>query len=54
MKKTENSWIFGILLGVGVGTALTISLDNLAVGIAVGIGVAVPFIAGLRRINQDD
>lgn len=54
MKASKNSWFFGILLGVGVGTALTISLDNPAVGIAAGIGVAVPFIAGLRRRNQDD
>jgi hypothetical protein len=54
MKKSNNSWFFGILLGLGVGTALANSLDNPAVGIAVGIGVAAPFVAGLYRRNQDD
>ena len=43
MKNNEIPFYARILLAIGIGVALAVSLDN----IAIGIGVATVFIAGI-------
>lgn len=39
----SRPWIFGILMALGLAIALTVALNNLAIGLAVGIGSALLF-----------
>jgi hypothetical protein len=43
MKSNEKSFYARILIVIGIGVALAVALDN----IAIGIGVATIFLAGL-------
>ena len=52
-KKSQNSWFYGVILGIGVGAALTVALDNPTVGISVGVGVMILFAAGIYRRGRD-
>ena len=48
MKSNEKSFYTRILIVIGIGVALSVSLDN----IAIGIGGATVFLAGLVVRNN--
>ena len=48
----QNKFIFPIIIIVGIGAAMSVALDNTAVGWAIGIAVAVAFAFGINRKNN--
>lgn len=47
-------WIaLGIAIGVGLGSAFGVILDNIALGIAIGIGTGVAIGSGLMAMKQN-
>ncbi|NQT73720.1 MAG: hypothetical protein HQ553_13285 [Chloroflexi bacterium] len=48
-EKQDNRWLFGIIMGIGVAVALSVSLDSIMLGIPIGIGAGLVFSAGLYK-----
>ncbi len=48
-EKQDNRWVFGIITGIGITVALSVSLDSILLGIPIGIGAGLVFSAGLYQ-----
>ncbi|WP_276391233.1 hypothetical protein [Eudoraea chungangensis] len=49
----EKSPGMAVIVGIGVGTALSIVINKIPLGVAVGAGIGVAIIAGLISFTKD-
>lgn len=47
------NWGFGTVLGIGIGTALGVAFENVAVGVGCGVVFTVAFAVMLRTPRDD-
>jgi hypothetical protein len=54
MEKMTRQISGGLLLAIGVGVALGVALDNIAIGIGVGVALGAAFIARRKKQANDE
>jgi hypothetical protein len=50
----REEWGVGMALGIGVGMAFGVALDNIGMGIALGAGVGVAFAVALASQEETE